>query len=97
MQNLGELLKDKRERLGTLRAAARALKVATGTYEAWENGWRKPRGVNEFEKLETFLGVDRAHTLFWSGLISKDAAERMVGTQAKGVYVSSHRSMVPAA
>lgn len=97
MQNLGELLKAEKDRLGSLRAAARALRVATGTYEAWEYGWRKPRGVKEFEKLEAFLGVDRAHTLFWGGLISEDAAERMAGSQAKGVYVSSRRSMVPAA
>ena len=89
MQNLGELLKAEKDRLGSLRAASKALKVATGTYEAWENGWRKPRGVKEFEKLEAFLGVDRAHTLFWGGLISEEAAERMIGSEAMGLYLSS--------
>lgn len=87
MQTLGERLAAERERFGSLRAAARALGVAAGTYEGWEYGWRKPRAVKEFEKLELFLGVERAVTLFWAGLLSEADAERSVGSQATGLYL----------
>lgn len=95
MQKLGERLTEERERLGSLRAAARALGVATGTYEGWENGWRKPRAEKELVKLERFFGVGRRVTLFWAGLLSEEDAEG--GNSAKGVYARSARSMVPAA
>jgi hypothetical protein len=89
VQKLGELLTAERERLGSLRAAARALGVAAGTYEGWEYGWRKPRAVKEFEKLERFLGVERPVTLFWAGLLSEEDAERSVGSKATGLYLGS--------
>lgn len=96
MQTLGERLKEERERRGALRAAARDLGVAPGTYEAWENGWRKPRRVDEFEKIEVFLEVERPVTLYWAGLLSKEDALRLA-TQAKGVYATSLQSIGSAA
>jgi transcriptional regulator with XRE-family HTH domain len=97
MRTLGERLTEERERLGSLRAAARALGVAPGTYESWEYGWRKPRRVAEFEKIEKFLGVERPVTLFWGDMLSEEATLKLLGSKAKGVYASSARSMVPAA
>lgn len=97
MQTLGDRLREERERRGSLRAAARDLRVAPGTYEAWENGWRKPRGVDEFEKIEVFLEVERPVTLYWAGLLTEEDASRYLdSTRAMGVYASSAMSIAAA-
>ena len=93
---LAEILQTERERRGwSLRAVAREMGVAPGTYEGWEKGWREPDRGN-YETIARYLMVPMPDLLSYLDLLTPEQAERL-GTLAKGVYVSSHRSMVPAA
>ena len=67
MNKLAERLTEERVRLGSLRAAARAMGVATGTYEAWEKGWRQPRPKN-YAVIAKFFEVEVPVILGWLSL-----------------------------
>jgi len=71
MNKLAERLTEERVRLGSLRAAARAMGVATGTYEAWEKGWRQPRPKN-YAVIAKFFEVEVPVILGWLGWLTEE-------------------------
>lgn len=92
MNELGRRLTEERERLGSLRAAARAMKVAPGTYEGWEKGWRRPL-PGHYVKIATFFGEPDFVILGWLGYLTKEQVAELI--EATGLYLGSIGSAIP--
>lgn len=82
MNELGRRLTEERERLGSLRAAARAMRVAPGTYEGWEKGWRRPL-PQHYAKIATFFGEPDFVILGWLGYLTKEQVAELI--EARGL------------
>lgn len=92
MNELGRRLTEERERLGSLRAAARAMGVATGTYEGWQKSWRRPR-PEHYQTISKFLDEPVPVILGWMGYLTSEQVADLI--EAKGVYISSPVRVLP--
>lgn len=94
---LAEVLAEERERRGwSLRAVAREMGVAPGTYEGWEKGWREPEKDN-WQTIARYLAIPMPLLLSYLELLTPEQAEALNGSQAKGVSRSSLASIGSAA
>ena len=88
---LAEILQTERERRGwSLRAVAREMGVAPGTYEGWEKGWREPERTN-YRTIAKYLDVDMPTMLSYLELLTDEQAEQI--TRAMGVWLTSAGAM----
>lgn len=86
---LAEELSKERERRGwSLRAVARELGVAPGTYEGWEKGWREPE-KESWPVIAQYLNVPMPVILSYLDLLTAEQAEQLNG--ATRPYVKSPR------
>ena len=84
---LAEILSIERARRDlSLRAAAREMGVAPGTYEGWEKGWREPERVN-YRTIANYLGISMPVFLSYLELLTEEEVEYL--TEAKGVWLTS--------
>lgn len=91
MEQLAKALRDEMERRGhSIRQAAAALGVASGTVVNWSEGWVKkaPRLPN-WRPLADYLGVPMPVILGWLGLLTVEQTERLNG--ATRPYVKRHQ------
>lgn len=97
MEQLAKALREEMERRGhSVRQAATAMGVASGTVVNWSAAWvKKSPRLEHWQPLADYLGVPMPIVLSWLGLLTEAQAEQLNG--AKGVWLTSERSMVPAA
>jgi transcriptional regulator with XRE-family HTH domain len=74
---LGRLLLKKRQKQGwTPSRASKAIGVSDVSYRMWEAGVWIPRRVQDYEKLEEWLEMDRVRFLELIGLIPKGVSRK---------------------
>lgn len=98
MEQLAKALRDEMERRGhSIRQAATAMGVASGTIVNWSAAWvKKSPRLEHWKPLADYLGVPMPVVLGWLGLLTEEQTKKLAGTRAKGVLLTSAMSMAAA-
>lgn len=96
VKQLAQALRKAMDRRGhSIREAAAALGVASGTVVNWSEGWVKKAPRHEhWQALADYLDIPMPVMLSWFGLLSEEEAHLL--SRATGVYITSRRASVAA-